>query len=433
MVKKIFSLLLFYSAFVGIYAQKYEWKVIGKMTNPVWGAQAVNDPSSVNYNYIYVLGGYSNSVQDTVDWIQECYVPTNNWGIVGHMTQPRKDFIADIWKSSILYLGGTESLSNPKENLESVVFKPTFQSPNIYASDSNFARSSATGYIRNDNYYIIGGDPIDGSPYKNLPFIVEYNLNTKQYGFSYDYTSSDKPGNHMSFMIGDNIYIFGGVSKQGTLLSTISRFNIKTKSLEKLPTKLQTGIVEGAAVYNPLINTGFIIGGQNESNKPLSTVWQVTINNDGSLNISEFPSLKYPRRRCMAVNYGKFVAVMGGLDADNKVVPWVEILVDTSTVTAADENIIPGDFKLSQNYPNPFNPSTLINFYIPKETHVSLKVFDVLGREVATLVNETKSIGNHSVTFDASGVAGAGITSGIYYYRLIAGDFSETKKMVLMR
>lgn len=433
MLKKIFSLLLFYSAFAGIYAQKYEWRVIGNMPNPVWGAQAVNDPSSANYNYIYVLGGYSNSVQDTVDWIQECYVPTNNWGIVGHMTQPRKDFIADLWKSSILYFGGTESLSNPKENLESVVYKPTFQSPSIFASDSNFARSSATGYIRNDNYYIVGGDPIDGSQYKTLPFIVEYNLVTKKYGFTYDYTSSDKPGNHMSFMVGDNIYIFGGVSKQGTLLSTISRFNIKTKTLEKLSTKLPTGIVEGAAVYNPLINKGFIIGGQNESNKPLSTVWQVTINNDGSLNISEFPPLKYPRRRCMAVNYGRFVAVLGGLDADSKVVPQVEILDTAIVSSSSDENLIPPEIELAQNYPNPFNPSTLINFNIPKEMHVSLKVYDVLGREVVTLVNEIKSIGSYSVKFDASSIAGAGITSGIYYYRLIAGDFSETKKMVLMR
>ena len=87
-----------------------------------------------------------------------------------------------------------------------------------------------------------------------------------------------------------------------------------------------------------------------------------------------------------------------------------------------------GYFSLSQNHPNPFNPSTVINYEIPKASIVRLKVYDVLGREVATLVNEEKPAGRYNVTFDASKYS-----SGIYFYRITAGDFSQIKKMVLLK
>ncbi|MCH7964551.1 MAG: lamin tail domain-containing protein [Bacteroidetes bacterium] len=88
----------------------------------------------------------------------------------------------------------------------------------------------------------------------------------------------------------------------------------------------------------------------------------------------------------------------------------------------------PLEFELSQNFPNPFNPSTKINYQIPKLSLVTLKVYDVLGNEVATLVNEEKSAGNYEVEFNATT-----LPSGIYFYKLQAGSFVETKKMVLMK
>ena len=88
----------------------------------------------------------------------------------------------------------------------------------------------------------------------------------------------------------------------------------------------------------------------------------------------------------------------------------------------------PSSFSLSQNYPNPFNPVTRINFSVPKKTHVSLKVYDINGREISTLVEGSISAGNSSVIFNGSRFA-----SGVYFYRIIAGDFTETKKMLLIK
>jgi hypothetical protein len=89
---------------------------------------------------------------------------------------------------------------------------------------------------------------------------------------------------------------------------------------------------------------------------------------------------------------------------------------------------VPAEFALSQNYPNPFNPSTTITFSLPHSTNVSLKVFDMLGREIATLVNGFTTSGTHEVQFNAANVA-----SGVYFYKLTSGDFTQMKKMTLVK
>lgn len=91
-------------------------------------------------------------------------------------------------------------------------------------------------------------------------------------------------------------------------------------------------------------------------------------------------------------------------------------------------NLIPTNFVLSQNYPNPFNPSTIISYQISAISKVSLKVYDVFGSEVATLVNKVQPAGNYNINFDASR-----LSSGVYFYRIIAGDFIQTKKMILLK
>jgi hypothetical protein len=104
---------------------------------------------------------------------------------------------------------------------------------------------------------------------------------------------------------------------------------------------------------------------------------------------------------------------------------------DSSIIVSSDEiksKPIPSRIEISQNYPNPFNPITKIKYRIADFGFVSLKVYDILGREIAALVNEEKSAGNYKVQFDASE-----IPNGVYFYQLKAGNYIETKKMVLMK
>lgn len=113
---------------------------------------------------------------------------------------------------------------------------------------------------------------------------------------------------------------------------------------------------------------------------------------------------------------------------------------ENGMITGVSENKkpqLPGSFSLRQNYPNPFNPSTKINFSIlaknSGESHVVLKIYNLLGQEVSTLMNKELPSGNYSVTFNTEKLGGVQLSSGIYFYRLTADNYSETKKMVLMK
>lgn len=102
--------------------------------------------------------------------------------------------------------------------------------------------------------------------------------------------------------------------------------------------------------------------------------------------------------------------------------------IDTSVNIQHIGSEIPGDYSLKQNYPNPFNPSTSIEFSIPQKEFISLKVFNILGEEVENLVNQTLSPGSYRFDFNA-----AALTSGVYFYRISAGSFTEVKKMLLIK
>ena len=96
-------------------------------------------------------------------------------------------------------------------------------------------------------------------------------------------------------------------------------------------------------------------------------------------------------------------------------------------------SICPRDFRLSQNYPNPFNPRTTIEYAIPKEGMVQLKLYNTAGQLVKTLVDELKVPGNYSTIWDGSNEAGAQVASGVYLYRVTVGNYQLTKEMVILR
>jgi hypothetical protein len=107
---------------------------------------------------------------------------------------------------------------------------------------------------------------------------------------------------------------------------------------------------------------------------------------------------------------------------------WRRPLSELVSVHEAIGDELPRAVSLAQNYPNPFNPTTIISYQLPSSNYVVLKIYDLLGRETATLVDGTQSAGTHALTFDA-----AHLPSGIYFYTLHAGTFNATKKLVLLK
>lgn len=128
-----------------------------------------------------------------------------------------------------------------------------------------------------------------------------------------------------------------------------------------------------------------------------------------------------------AVGYG----LVGRMTGPNSMVE-TGFLADTlqrgTIVSVGAREEVPGEYALHQNYPNPFNPSTTIWYELPTAVNVRLTIVNMLGQIVATLVNEMKQPGKYTLQFDGSGLA-----SGVYFYRLQAGSFVQTKKLLLMR
>ena len=107
---------------------------------------------------------------------------------------------------------------------------------------------------------------------------------------------------------------------------------------------------------------------------------------------------------------------------------WDSTSVSISVTDVGENHSNPTEYRLYDNYPNPFNPSTTIRYSLPEAAFTSIKIYDVVGNEVAVAVNEMKTAGTHQVTYNATS-----LSSGVYYYTIQAGSFKETRKMILMK
>jgi hypothetical protein len=108
----------------------------------------------------------------------------------------------------------------------------------------------------------------------------------------------------------------------------------------------------------------------------------------------------------------------------------------TGPVTGVEEDrreALPGAYELEQNYPNPFNPTTRIQFTLPKRSAVRLTLYDLLGREVVTLVDEVRVAGNHTIEWNGFNALGQRVGSGVYFYRIEAGRFVQSRKLMLLK
>lgn len=140
---------------------------------------------------------------------------------------------------------------------------------------------------------------------------------------------------------------------------------------------------------------------------------------------------------CQQWNYNKWVNGIGVMFFQNPISDELKAAFQThslitfySEITSVDNNLNSSidSYYLSQNYPNPFNPTTQINYSIPEKAHITIKVYDVLGNELSTLVNEEKAMGNYTLEFKASSYV-----SGVYFYRLQSNNYSDTKKLIVLR
>jgi hypothetical protein len=214
------------------------------------------------------------------------------------------------------------------------------------------------------------------------------------------------------------------LSSDGYLNSTFSNSYLSSEA-SPLPVELTSftaNVNNGKVILSwetatEVNNYGFEIQKLEVRSKKLEENWEKVGFVEGSGN-SNSPK-EYSFVDELAQN-GKYSYRLKQIDFDGK--------FEYSDVVEVEVNVLPTEFSLSQNYPNPFNPSTSIEYTVVSSEYVSLKVYDVLGNEVVTLVNEKKEAGKYRVNFNASS-----LSSGVYFYKIQAGSFNQVRKMMLLR
>ena len=155
-----------------------------------------------------------------------------------------------------------------------------------------------------------------------------------------------------------------------------------------------------------------------------NTNWNTVVNKNNNENTNQIQQDIFTAE---SIRYVRIVVTR--LPSDTWASFWEFKVFGSPSITETEEAVeIPTEFKAYQNYPNPFNPTTLIKYQLPVESHVVLKVYDIIGREIETLVNRIQNAGYYSITFNANG-----LPSGVYIYSIRADNFSDIRKMILLK
>lgn len=360
---------------------------------------------------------------------------------------------AEVWNNEIYHFGGSNNWSG------SIVY------PRIYKFDGtawayhdtipDYNLWDVETILVGDFVFLLGGWP--NGPSLNR----RYHLNTGEWTYLTESPNLTQDWGLTSEELNGIIYLFNSYGE-------VFAYNISTDTWTTKTTNAATGTWDMSSILYQ--NEVYIIGWSNSAfykYTPSSDQWTLLANspypvgacafgiinnliycvggNAGGATTASYKSiivydittnswtldtqeLSSKRHWVATAEYQGGLYVVGGIDSIANAVDIVEEIVPQSTAGVQQESEIPENFLLKQNYPNPFNPSTVISWQLPVSSQVTIKIYDVIGNEVAVLVNEEKPAGSYEVNFDAGG-----LTSGIYFCRIYAGSFVETKKMILMK
>lgn len=340
----------------------------------------------------------------------------NNWTQKSDMPTARFNLATAAIDGKIYALGGDSYLNNNE------MYDPTTE---VWTSLTPMptGRQHVKGTAVGGKLYIIGGLE-DRSTVSNKNEVYDPQSDTWE-----EKAPIPTPKhNYATAVFEGKIYIFGGSTKSGSDIwvktSSVEVYDPVTDTWQTISTMPTTRFNPGIAVIN---NSIFIIGGfagSPVSNRvdrfdPASNTWYED---------SPLPQSNVAMGSTVFDEKIYIVGGTGGPDANWNCYDSVYEGVFADPTHVLSDNTLPIEFKLHQNHPNPYNPSTSIKYTILEQTLITLKVFGLRGKEIATLVNDKQSPGTYEIKFD-----GSNLPSGTYFYRLQNGDYSETQKMVLLK
>lgn len=407
-----------------LYAEDPSWQITGEMKYPVSGAKAI-----VHDSLIYVIGGYSDSLQTNVKWIQRFDPATNSWTIVANMIEKRYGLFVGVHYDRLYIYGGINEVNENSFYLE----EWDFVSPNttIFSTNELFDRVFSTGIVKDDKFIMIGGYAASRGSSAELPYIANFDFQSLQIGAIDDtsYLSNELPIQQMSVLVNDKLYVLGGAFNG--VLQSIDAINPVDFSSSPIGPRIISPRAAGVSVYSPYSEMLYLIGGYNETVPAISST-EMIADIESSPIVSETSSLNYARRNLSAVVYKEMIYVFGGENVGGKVVPFIEKLF-AGPVSFREEDNIQNEFELYQNYPNPFNPETNINYTVEHAANIQLDVFNSIGEKVNTLYSGYSQPGLFTIRWDGKDENGIFLSTGIYFYRLSSERNFITKKMLLLK
>lgn len=425
MRKIILTYLILIFSVLGLSSQNLQWQEIGRMPIPVKSHRAV-----VLDSVILIIGGFSDSLNMPVNFIQEFNPYTNSWRIIGQMKIRRINFLAEKEGDSLIFIGGVKRPKNINDYYSMEIWKKNSQ-PYILRYNPIFNRIFSTGIKVNQKLYLFGGRKIyQHHDTTRFNYLVEYDIEKDSIIFSIErFPNSPENAFHQAIAkLNSKVYILGGVV--GGVKNSIYSYDLQSRHLNKVPMNLLRPRA-GAEAVNFDNNSILIIGGYNEFVKAFRNTEIFSVSNQ-TYSIQEGPPLRSARKEFAAVRFNNSIYVFGGENQFDEVVPTVEKL-DLTTEVSNESDQIPDNIILYHNFPNPFNPSTTISFKISRKSKVFLEIFDIFGKKIKTLVDDEIDSGIYQFTWNGTDDLNNQVASGIYFYRLIVGKNSQTKKMILIR
>jgi hypothetical protein len=418
----------------------FAWEIVSEMPFPVYGGEAI-----VHNSQIYIIGGYSDSLNEALDIIQIYDPQENSWSIAEQSLNMARYGHSGCVYSGQLYIFGGGWNNDTDDNFAMEKWDFGF---NLFIYDYRYAfnRIFSTSVLVDNDLYIFGGYPnysVANSD-SSLPYLSKYNILTATISDSFPVNSNYPdylPFGQMSAVVDNTILLFGG--EFDGVLSSICRFNINDKSWETIGDLLEPRAA-GEAVY---INNGLIvlIGGYNEYSGiesytdgllPLE-VYDYYHQASSSQN-EERHYLNYSRSELMAVVYEDSIYVFGGKNEANFSVKQVEKIClsflnfPTAVVANKYSKSLPASFQLN-NYPNPFNASTMIEFTITERSNITLEIFSITGRLVKSIVNKELTKGSYRFSWEAVDNMNYPVASGIYICKITGNYKSEARRLLLVR
>jgi len=407
---------------------------------------------------VYVGGSFTRAnyggTTVTANYIARYNTITNTWsalgsdsgnGVNGYVTE-----IAVL--GSDVYVGGEFTQANVGGTTVPVNYIARFNtSTNTWSALGSGSGNGVNNYVH--AIAVLGGDVYVGGSFTQanvggatvpVNYIARFNTSTNTWSAVGSGSGNGVNSVVIALAVSDSDVYAGGqfihsnVGGTMVLANRIARFNTSTNTWSALGSGSGSGVNARVTAIAVLDSDVYVGGSFTQANLGGTSV---SANRIARFNLNTNTWNALGSNNGNGVNNNVYAIAASGTDvyiggiftqanAGGTIVPVNNVARWNSGATSVEQigDDIPTTYLLSQNYPNPFNPSTTISFSIPTSEFVTLKVYDVLGREVATLVNENLNAGSYSYNFDASN-----LTSGVYFYKLQAGKYSETKKMILSK